>query len=119
MTGSRGGGGGGGGNSRVILARVCKAVFWIQPQSYNWPLKKTCTRFHRKLTNSYTILEINIPFYTKNNCINMCVRKFGPFIYQHQKIGPYIYFLLEKGGFHKPGGAENGGYSARTSVLYR
>ena len=34
------------------------------------------------------------------------------------KIRSFIYFLFQKGvGYHIPGGAEKGGYSARTSVL--
>ena len=40
-------------------------------------------------------------------CINMVVRKFGPF----------MYFPFKKGAYHIPGGAEKVGYSVRTSVL--
>ena len=63
------GSGGGGGNLEIILVRVWEPVFWIRPQSYTWPLKKTaysctfCTWFHTKLTYSYTVLWINIPFH--------------------------------------------------------
>ena len=47
----------------------------------------------------------------------MGVRKFGPFVYQHQKIGPFFYLLFKKGVYFIPGGAEKGGYSACTSIL--
>ena len=50
-------------------------------------------------------------------CVNMGVRKFGPFKCQKSENLGFIYFLLKKGFYQKPGGAEKGGYSACTSVL--
>ena len=49
--------------------------------------------------------------------IYMGIGKFGPF--QFQKSGQSYTFFLKKrgGGYHIPGGAEKGGYSAHTSVL--
>ena len=42
---------------------------------------------------SYTVLSINIPFRAKNMCIYIGIRKFGSFIYQHQKKGhSYAFF---------------------------
>ena len=50
-------------------------------------------------------------------CKYMDVRKFGPFQCQKSGHSYALFFFLKKGVRHKPGGAENGGYSARTSVL--
>ena len=66
---------------------------------------------------SFTVLWINIPFHAKNMCIYMGVRKFGPFIYQHQKIALFIYILFKKRGLSYTWQPWKGGYSARTSVL--
>ena len=33
----------------------------------------------------------------------MGVRKFGQFIYPNQKIEPFVYILLQKGVYDKPG----------------
>ena len=50
----------------VILIRVWESIFWNQPQSYTRPLKTpsySYTWFNRKLTYSYNVLWINIPFH--------------------------------------------------------
>ena len=92
-----------GGVTRVILVRMCESVFWNQPQSYTWPLKKSLF--------TYLISQ-------KVDLYKHCSYNFYTLFYPLWFVNKLKMTLItRKPALCIPVGAEKGGYSARTSEL--